>query len=178
MTVSPPRREANGRKKRPSRADMDRIRQQMEERKRRQIMGVVLDQPHRRGNPDQRCENALGRFVLTHRLDRALYDAGQEFAGINRQLRRMIGLPGVYSNGPGRGYRADDADVADKIERLRTRLRDAKSAIRPRDYSTTLWLTLHAGPMDDMNAGDDQSIDAAKHGLLALAVHFGMTARR
>jgi hypothetical protein len=45
---------------------------------------TVLKQPHRRGDADQFCESAVGRFVLQHKLPRAVYDASQEWAGLIR----------------------------------------------------------------------------------------------
>jgi hypothetical protein len=144
------------------------------EREARKIIGVVLDQPHRRGNTDQRCESALGRFVIAHRLAPELFDAGQEYAAVVRSHRRLLGLPGVLSNGPGLGHRADDPDIAEKIERLRVRSRDAFSAMRSTDAKLTRWLCCDAGPMDDISPDDPIAIRNITWGLHALAVHFGL----
>jgi hypothetical protein len=45
-----------------------------------QTMATVLAQPHRRGSTDQRCESALGRFVLAQWLRSEVYDAGLSYA--------------------------------------------------------------------------------------------------
>src|ERR1700730_14475530 len=44
----------------------------------------VLSQQHRRGETDQRIESPLGRLTLKHKLDRAYFDAGLEYAGMVR----------------------------------------------------------------------------------------------
>jgi hypothetical protein len=174
LSIIPIEREGNGRAKRPSRAEMERQARIAAEREARKIIGVVLDQPHRRGNTDQRCESALGRFVIAHRLAPELFDAGQEYAAVVRSHRRLLGLPGVLSNGPGLGHRADDPDIAEKIERLRVRSRDAFSAMRSTDAKLTRWLCCDAGPMDDISPDDPIAIRNITWGLHALAVHFGL----
>lgn len=75
------------------------------------IRGVVLAQPHRRGNTDQRAESPWGRFCLRagpgHRpLDREIYDAGEQYAGLKRRWRAARGVPtdlrlGVGGSGDG-----------------------------------------------------------------------------
>jgi len=174
LAIVPIEREGNGRHRRPSRAEMERQAEIAREREARKIKGVVLDQPHRRGNTDQRCENALGRFVIALRLAPELYDAGQEYGGIVRSHRRLTGLPGVLSNGPGAGHTCDDDEIREKIERLRTRSRDAFSSMRPADASLTRWLCVDAGPSDDVDMNDASAVLRIREGLYALAVHFGM----
>ena len=115
---------------------------------------------------------------MDHHLDRVLYDAGNEFSSIIRTWRRLKGLPGVISNGPGTSVSSDDKELADKINTLARRMRDADSAMRPADAAAVRWLTLDAGPMDDIDPNDIGKCERAKHGLLALAVHFGMIKRR
>lgn len=56
-------------------------------------MLTVLKQPHRRGNRSQLAENPLGRFCLEHRLDRALYDAGDAYGTLRRKWAAMAGAP-------------------------------------------------------------------------------------
>lgn len=172
--ITLPEREGNGRQKRPSRAELERLRKEAILREERRVIGVVLDQPHRRGNRDQRCESALGRFVIAHRLAPELYDAGQEYAAIIRQHRRLIGLPSSHSNGPGMGYSNDDPEIAAKIERLRVRQRDAYSCMRPSDAAPTRWLCIDAGPMDDVDGADRIRCERIAQGLATLAKHFGL----
>jgi hypothetical protein len=47
---------------------------------------IVLSQPHRRGDSDQFCESAAGRFVLRHALPRPVFDACQEWANLIRHF--------------------------------------------------------------------------------------------
>jgi hypothetical protein len=169
-----PEREGNGRHKRPSPAELKRLQKEALLREARRVIGTVLDQPHRRGNRDQLCENALGRFVINRKLARELYDAGQEYAGIVYQHKRLMGLPGTYSNGPGMGHGHDDPEIADKIERLRVRQRDAYSCMRPSDAAPTRWLCVEAGPMEDVDLSDATRCERITYGLLALAKHFGL----
>lgn len=56
-------------------------------------MIVVLKQPHRRGNRSQLAENPLGRFCLDHKLDQALYDAGDAYGSLRRKWAAMAGAP-------------------------------------------------------------------------------------
>lgn len=56
-------------------------------------MQTVLAQPHRRGNTSQLCASALGRFCLRMKLQPALYEAGQEYAGLIRRWRSAKGVP-------------------------------------------------------------------------------------
>jgi hypothetical protein len=72
------------------------------------------------------------------------------------------------------GWTHDDAEIAEKLERLRVRARDAYSAMRPRDAATTRWLCCEAGPLDDLDASDRERGDKAEWGLYDLAIHFGM----
>ncbi len=69
------RREANGRGQRGSRAE-----QQIE--KRDQIMGVVLSQPHRRGETSHLAGFVLGRLLLTKQIDPDQFAAGERYAQI------------------------------------------------------------------------------------------------
>ena len=172
--LAPHPREGNGRQQRPSAAEREEARLMKLHAERLQVMR----QPHRRMNIDQRCENPLGRFVIALRLAPELYDAGQEYAGIVRSHRRLMGLPGVLSNGPGSGHRCEDADIAEKVERLRVRSRDAYSAMRPSDARITKWLCVEAGPSDDVDLNDPAAVISLTWGLNALAVHFGMKTTR
>lgn len=54
---------------------------------------TVLSQPHRRGQRSQLAENPLGRFCLTHGLDRALYDAAEAYGNLRQKWRAYSGAP-------------------------------------------------------------------------------------
>lgn len=164
-------REKNGRLKRPTKAEREAARlAKLDPEK-----STVLNQPHRKGDRDQRRESPLGRFVMDRRLKSELYDAGEEFATIIRTWRRLKGLPGVISNGPGAAVSADDDEIADKINRLARRMRDADAAMRPRDAAAVRWLVLECNPLDD-----PKELDLCRRiewGLFDLAIHFGMIAK-
>ena len=49
-----------------------------------------------RGNPDQMCGDALGRFVLVHRLGREVYDLGQRYGLLVRRFYASRGIPAVF----------------------------------------------------------------------------------
>lgn len=89
-TISPPHRFPGGQKKRP------RTLQQIAAAERalaEAAMQTVLAQPHRRGNRSQLAESPMGRFCLTHGLDRALYDASEAYARLRRQWQAFAGAP-------------------------------------------------------------------------------------
>lgn len=89
-SISPPERWPSGEKKRPRRLAQIAAAQRAAEEAN---MITVLSQPHRRGNRSQLAENPLGRFCLTHGLDRALYDAAEAYAQLNRQWLAAAGAP-------------------------------------------------------------------------------------
>lgn len=174
LAIVPAEREGNGRHKRPSRAEMERRAEEARKREARRIIGVVLDQPHRKGNTDQRCESALGRFVIAHGLKPELYEGGNEFARIVHTWRRLKALPGVVSHGPGKAVTCDDQQLADKINRLAREMRDADSAMRPRDAAAIKWLLFQAGQMEAPDDHGEAFVMQCREGLYALAVHFRM----
>lgn len=57
------------------------------------IEGTVLNQPHRRGNTDQKCASVFGRFCLRNKLRTELYDAGEEYASVTRRWQTAKGIP-------------------------------------------------------------------------------------
>ncbi len=75
------RREANGRGQRGSRAT-----QQAERADK--IMGVVLAQPHRRGETSHLAESALGRLKLKGLIDDNQLNAGNRYAEIERRYKK------------------------------------------------------------------------------------------
>lgn len=95
-------RSPNGRLRQPTKAE----REAAAKTKEQEAMQTVLAQPHRRGNTSQLCASALGRFCLRMKLQPALYEAGQEYAGLIRRWRSAKGVPdpeitGALGNGTG-----------------------------------------------------------------------------
>lgn len=82
-SISPPHRWPSGDRKR--RAPQGQVE--------RENVQFVISQPHRRGERSQLAENPMGRFCLTHGLDRALYDAAEAYAQLNRQWLAVAGAP-------------------------------------------------------------------------------------
>jgi hypothetical protein len=66
---------------------------------------TVLSQPHRRGQRSQLAENPLGRFCLTHGLDRALYDAAEAYGNLRQKWRAYSGAQDAEGMGPRYGSR-------------------------------------------------------------------------
>lgn len=90
MSINPPERYASGRLKKPR--TIEKI-AEAERAVAEANMITVLKQPHRRGNRSQLAENPLGRFCLDHKLDQALYDAGDAYGSLRRKWGAMIGAP-------------------------------------------------------------------------------------
>ena len=75
---------------------------------------VVLRQPHRLGNTDQRCESPFGRFCMKHGLRDEILQAGEQYEGIVRRWRAAKGIPTEGTgNGGGSGDGPSDATVAE-----------------------------------------------------------------
>lgn len=163
-------REPNGRLQRPSREEREaaRLRREAGER------ATVLAQPHRRGNYDQLCASALGRFILNHRTDgrglrRELFEAGEEYAGTVRRWRASKGIPEPFLNSA-RGSGTGPSDEA--VERLEKRVTAMRSYVAKESGVQALkWL--------DIIVLDDGEIPGAVGchavgALTALAEHLGM----
>ena len=127
-SISPPRREPNGRRSRPTtKADIEAAQRASEEREK----AVVLAQPHRKGSTDQKCGWPLGEFALANRArpnwDEALYHAGNEYSALVRRWRLAKGIPDP-SAGRGSGGSIDcDPDV---VARLEAQWRSAESYVK------------------------------------------------
>ncbi len=111
----PGARYACGKRKRPSQNTLASI----ERDSLAQTLSVVLAQPHRRGNTDQKCSSALGRLVLARKLRSEVYDAGNEYADIVLAWRAARGVPIVVRlNMGGDGLGPSDETVRDWRQRI------------------------------------------------------------
>lgn len=156
-------REPSGKLQRPSRAQLEAI----ERRKRDGEKAVVLAQPHRMGETSDLAGSAFGRFCLRIKAKRALYDAGQDYAGLVRRWRAAKGVPmdvrlGVGGSGDG----PSDATVKG-WERTMVSLDVAMLGCTREGYYAMRSLVL-----------DDQEVvggldDAVKTALFTMAVHSG-----
>ncbi len=158
-------REPNGRLQRPSKEEREAARLCREAGER----ATVLAQPHRRGNYDQLCASALGRFVLNHKMRRELFEAGEEYAGTVRRWRAAKGIPEPFLNSA-RGNGVGPSDEA--VERLEQRVTAMRSCVaRESGVQALKWL--------DVVVLDDAEIPGAVGchavgSLTALAEHLGM----
>lgn len=170
--VIPDERHPGGKLKQPTRAQIIAAQREAAQKAREEVIGVALNQPHRRKDESPRVECALGRFLKARKLREEYWHAGQEYARLIRTHRRLVGIPGVLSNGPGAGHIVDDEKLRDVIETLRRDIRNATSSMRPRDYKDTRWLCVEAGPMDDVDLSDEDRCRRIEWGLWDLACHF------
>jgi hypothetical protein len=171
MTISPPRRERSGRRQRPSKtADIQAAQRKREEAEK----SVVLSQPHRRGNTDQRCASKVGLYMLTLQGHAGYVtqcqDAYDELRGIVRRWRMLKGLPDPETS----KYREGGVGDVDEavISRLHGRWMDAVSYVRAMagNEEAVIVKTLceeYAVPP----AGLERK---TIRGLISLARHFGM----
>jgi hypothetical protein len=72
---------------------------------------VVLAQPHRRGERDQKAATALGRFCLRNKLEPELYQAGEDYAALVRRWRVAKGIPVQGRPGPSTGIEPDEEKI-------------------------------------------------------------------
>jgi hypothetical protein len=133
------------------------------------IEAVVLAQPHRRGNADPRCASVFGRFCLRLKLRAELNDAGEEYAATVKRWRAAKGIPTPFHNeatGSGRG--AADPTVA-AWQRQMLAMERAMM-----DAGLKALLAVKQLTLDGNELAMDQDA-AGVEGLMALAVHLGLT---
>lgn len=159
----PGRREKNGRIKRPS---PDTVRQG--------DRALVLSQPHRLGDSDQRCASPFGRFCIRYKLCTEILKAGETYAATVRRWRAAKGIPTNESLGGGKGGDgpSDKTVIKWGLERMRC---DQAMASASRDG----WLTVLSmlDPAHDFDPGADQG-HAAIVALMALADEMGIRLSR
>jgi hypothetical protein len=93
---------------------------------------VVLGQPHRHGDLDQKTESPLGRFAIRHKLRQELYDAGIEYGTLVRRFyAAKLGTPAIVVTygGSGKDISSGTAKwLAKEIERLDKPLRQISAS--------------------------------------------------
>ena len=128
---------------------------------------VVLAQPHRKGNTDQRCATVLGHFCVRNKIRAELTDAGEEYGATVRRWRAAKGIPSPFHNeaaGSGRGP-SDDTVATWQRRMLEMECAMMREGIRS-------LLAVKQLVLDGNDLGMDQT-DAAIDGLMVLAVHLG-----
>jgi len=131
------------------------------------IVGVVLAQPHRRGDTDQRRASALGRACMRARLRLECYDAGEDYAATVRRWRAAKGCPTTLRlGGSSLSEGPDEATVA----RWRKTILECDSAMARE--SREGWIAAKAAMLDeiDVDATWQEHFVVA---MLALAVCMG-----
>lgn len=163
-------REANGRRQRPTRAQIEAADKQA----RLAETAQVAQQPHRRSAPDPRdprLSTALGRFVIRHGLRSELFEAGSEWSAIYRRWRAAKGVPDpLHSSDIGTGVGPSKA-IVDKWWRDMERV---EAALRP--YGQGALLGARSLCMDDCDVTDAAAPDAIV-GLRVIAVEMGWLAK-
>lgn len=171
------RRKRAGRKPKPliNREPNGRVQRLPEAEQETRVMETALNQPHRQGMNDQRCENALGRFCIRLGLRPELYTAGEHYRDAIRRWRLAKGFPveGVHSMGLGREV------TADEVARLHRDMTDAMRTLID-DAGYNAHQAVRALIVEDMDLELTSERDgAAIDGLWSLAIHYGLlTARR
>lgn len=155
-------RQPNGELKRPTMqqiADLDLARRQEHKQ-------VVLAQPHRRGNTDQRCATAIGRFFIRNpRLRRELPDAAERYAALKRRWRAAWGVRTMERASEGSGSGLGPSATA--VRRWGAEITMAERAMM--EASPAGYFAVRLLVLEDADIGTDQEA-AAVVSLTALAV--------
>lgn len=158
------RREATGRLQRPTLAQIAAAQKSAQDIEK----VVVLAQPHRRGSHDPLTECALGRFVLRHRLERRLHDAGQEYATLRRKWLAAWSAPLPDT------IKGSGGDIPlEMVQGWRIRLNELEDVMMCCGVAAQGWVIALACDGQDMPQGHPSERDTVD-ALLALAVELGM----
>ena len=158
-------RQPDGRLRQPSRKERE------EARKRKEFgeKHVVLAQPHRRGDADQRCGSAFGRFCKRCAVNAAGETAAAEYEGLVRRWRAARGVPTHLRLGLG-GTGEGPSEASVRVWGARILRYDRAMA----QASFEGWLALKQMLLMDYDIGLDQAPAA----LLALAALIEATGAR
>lgn len=170
--ISPPHREKNGRKQRPSAAEIAAAQKEAEANALHQVVGLVLNQPHRMGDNDQRLHCALGRMCKRLKLRDELYRAGDEYAALVR--RWLIAIGGIRPEGHKASGNSQEEITREIADKLTARLDEADAVLKR--SGAYPWVRHICVDYPSQNVSELPPIAGAKarQGLFDLAVHFGM----
>lgn len=84
----------------------------------------VIAQPHRRGDPSQLRECALGRFVLDFGGDREMFDAGRQYWGLVNLWRWRNDIPGAQPPRAEESSSLGEEPTKEAMERLQRRIKE------------------------------------------------------
>ena len=84
----------------------------------------VIDQPHRRGDPSQLRECALGRFVLDFGGNREIFDAGRQYFSLVNLWRWRNDIPGAQPPRAEESSSLGEEPTKEAMERLQRRIKE------------------------------------------------------
>ena len=84
----------------------------------------VIDQPHRRGDPSQLRECALGRFVLEYGGERDLFDAGRQYWSLVNLWRWRNDIPGAMPPRAEESWSIGEEPTREAMARLQRRIKE------------------------------------------------------
>ena len=100
---------------------------QINERDRTSVLdeaSQVIAQPHRRGDPSQLRECALGRFVLDYGGERDLFDAGRQYWSLVNLWRWRNDIPGAQPPRAEESASLGEEPTREAMERLHRRIKE------------------------------------------------------
>lgn len=170
-TISPPRRERNGRKQR--KTTQEKL-NEMAERDRLKIVGTVIRQPHRIDFPDPESSIigcAVGRFVIRHKMAVEIVSAADVYAQAKRKWLAVKGAPMETRLG-GTGADVDEATVA----KWRDTFRSIETAVASVVGMNALSL-IEGAAIRDMDIPENHHLAQVKRGFVEMAYAAGKLAR-
>lgn len=134
---------------------------------------------------DPRMGSQLGRLYVTGRVTQAEYEAGDRWAGIVRDYKQRSGLepgyprPGAVEVGRGRSVEPDPFHPRSEERARRAASKYDNAFVAVTGISDGIYVMR---ALSDLVIRDEalttERVVMAKRGLHALALHFGLTARR
>lgn len=131
----------------------------------------VLSQPHRKGNLDQRCGDALGRYCIKCGLDNDIYTAGDQYRNLITKWRVLVGVP-INSNRsaqPSPVRVLTDDEITEIVKNLKNKIDKIDNSIKMRSGEIGL-NQLKSLILDDVDCNNSRILLAA---LTEMARGFG-----
>ena len=142
---------------------------QIDRAKRQEQMQVVLAQPHRRGNTDQRCATAFGRFTLRMGIRRELIQAADKYVDLKRRWLAAWGACAV--DRPAERTGLGEGPSWETMRRWSAQITEGEHAMM--DASAPGYFAIRLLLLEDAEIGIDQDA-AAVISLKVLSVEYGL----
>lgn len=168
LSISPPHREKNGRRKRATRTEIAEAQKRAEQKEQDQ----VLSQPHRRGDGDQRLHCALGQACKRLKLREELYRAGDEYATLVRYWR--VSIASIASQGHTASGIPTEPITRELADKLTARLEAADNVLKRSGAYPWVRHICVDYPVQDIRQFPPAGLPKIQQGLFDLAIHFGM----